>query len=43
MPSSSSGLGYRPLTAETGVRLPVGVLLDGPSHGSGLERARTVA
>lgn len=26
MPLSSSGLGYRPLTAETGVRVPVGVL-----------------
>ena len=25
MPLSSSGLGYRPLTAETGVRVPVGV------------------
>jgi hypothetical protein len=25
-PPSSSGLGYRPLTAKTGVRLPVGVL-----------------
>ena len=24
-PLSSSGLGYRPLTAETGVRVPVGV------------------
>ena len=25
MPLSSSGPGYRPLTAETGVRVPVGV------------------
>lgn len=39
MPSSSSGPGYRPLTAETGVRVPVGVLrrTRGPDFGPGPE------
>jgi hypothetical protein len=40
MPLSSSGLGYRPLTAETGVRVPVGVWTHerGPGSGPGLAR-----
>src|SRR3954463_2585128 len=41
LPPSSRGLGRRPLTAETGVRIPVAVLAN-PALAAGVRRLRAV-